>query len=67
MPGYITLTELAERLGMNTSTLRRWCKAGKLNAEKYGKTWLVKESDIPADLKRDKRGRQPAPPRGEEE
>jgi excisionase family DNA binding protein len=56
MPGYLTLTKLSDRLGVNTSTLRRWCKTGKLPAEKYGKTWLVKESEIPADLKRDKRG-----------
>jgi excisionase family DNA binding protein len=59
MPGYLTLTELAKRLGVNTSTLRRWCKTGKLPAEQYGKTWLVKETDIPANLQRDKRGRPP--------
>ena len=42
----MTLTEVAERVGLDTSRLRVLIGQGRLPATKYGKTWLVKESDV---------------------
>lgn len=37
----LTLTEAAERLGVDTSTLRRRFEQGQYDAHKSGGTWLV--------------------------
>ena len=44
----MTLTEVAERVGLDTSRLRVLIGQGRLPATKYRKTWLVKESDVKA-------------------
>ena len=41
-----TVAEIAERMGLNVSRVRVWVADGRLPATKYGKTWLVKESDL---------------------
>jgi len=43
-----TVTEIAEHMGLNVSRVRVWIADGRLPAVKYGKTWLVKESDLVA-------------------
>ena len=42
----ITLTVAAESAGCSSATLRRMIKLGKLQATKYGKTWLVSRSAL---------------------
>jgi excisionase family DNA binding protein len=44
----MTLTEVSERVGLDTSRLRVLIGQGRLPATKYGKTWLVKEGDVKA-------------------
>lgn len=42
----LTLTEISQRTGYETSTLRRAIQRGNLKATKLGKTWLVAENDL---------------------
>jgi len=42
----LTLTDAGEMLDREASGLRRAVLSGDLPATKYGKTWLVKESDL---------------------
>lgn len=43
----MTLSQMAERLGLeSTSALRRLCELGSIKADKLGKTWLVKISEV---------------------
>jgi excisionase family DNA binding protein len=44
----MTLAEVAERVGLDSSRLRVLIGQGRLPATKYGKTWLVRESDVKA-------------------
>jgi excisionase family DNA binding protein len=44
----LTLAEVSERVGLDSSRLRVLIAQGRLQATKYGKTWLVKESDVKA-------------------
>jgi len=47
MEGLMTLTEMAQRLGLkDPAGLRRLCEAGTLRAEKVGKTWLVTDAEV---------------------
>jgi len=42
----ITFTQAAQRTGHNPSTLRYAADRGHLRATKYGKTWLVEETEL---------------------
>lgn len=49
MPKYISTTEAARIAGYRTdSAIRQAIRKGKLNAEKYGRNWLI----TPAELNR---------------
>ncbi len=56
-PDPMTLEEASDIYGLNSATLRRACGAGKFPAEKRGKTWLVKSSDLEQYLARTRRTR----------
>ncbi len=46
MKGYLTLSEMAQRLGYkNGDGLRSQIRYGVLRAEKIGKTWVVTEEE----------------------
>jgi len=46
MKGYLTLAEMAHRLGYkNGDGLRSQIRHGVLHAEKIGKTWVVSEEE----------------------
>ncbi len=44
----LTLNTAAERLGVNTRTLRRQAEKGKLAATKTGRDWLTTVADVEA-------------------
>jgi excisionase family DNA binding protein len=59
---YMTLTEMAQSLGLKDATpLRRLCEAGKLRAEKKGKTWLVSLAEVER-YRSERLGRRGRPP-----
>ena len=41
-----TITEAARLLGVNRATIRRWVKAGKLDAENIGGVVLLQKSQV---------------------
>ncbi len=43
---YITTKQAAKKLGINDSRVRQLILAGRLPAEKAGRDWLIKESDL---------------------
>jgi excisionase family DNA binding protein len=43
----LTTAQAAERVGIDSSRIRRYIKAGRLPATLYGKTWLIRASDLP--------------------
>ena len=43
----MTVLEVAQRLGRDPETVRRWIRSGKLPAQKVGLQHLVDESDLP--------------------
>lgn len=42
----VTLARAAQALGISASTLRVQVHRGKLRAEKYGRDWLVEETEV---------------------
>ena len=47
---YLTIHEVAERLGVHVATVRRWCRAGRLPCVR----WTKRTIRVPADaLSRD--------------
>jgi excisionase family DNA binding protein len=49
VPGYLTINEAAEFLGIDPSQVRRYCLGdaqAKLPAIKVGNLWLIKKSDL---------------------
>lgn len=46
IPGYLTISEAAEVIGVDGSQVRRYCIDGKLPAVKVGKSWLIKREDV---------------------
>lgn len=38
---YLTLTEVAKRLGRNRRLVARWVEDGRLKAERLGPVWIV--------------------------
>lgn len=43
---YLTAQEAAVRLGVTHSLICRWIKKGKIEAEKLGRTYAIKEAEI---------------------
>lgn len=41
-----TVTKAAQQLGVDASTVRRWCESGLLSARKLGKTWIIAQDAI---------------------
>jgi excisionase family DNA binding protein len=50
----LTVSQVAERLGVGTSSIRTWLIAGSRfpNARHYGPVWLIPESDLKGFVKR---------------
>lgn len=44
--GFVTVPEAAERLGLSTAMVRRYCALGKLPAFKVGKGWAIRRWDV---------------------
>ena len=57
VPDPMTLEEASNIYNLNSATLRRACGSGKLSAEKRGKTWLVKNSDLEQYLAKTRKAR----------
>ncbi len=47
---YFSLGEIAERFGLNVVTVRRWVRAGKLEAVRVGGTYRVSKVALEAFL-----------------
>jgi excisionase family DNA binding protein len=47
---FFTITEVADRLGVATRTVRRWIKAGELVVHRIGGVVRIAESDLRAFL-----------------
>lgn len=48
IPGYLTIAEAAESIGVDGSQVRRYCLDGKLPAVKVGNQWMIKSKDVKA-------------------
>ena len=44
----LTVLEVAQRVGRDPETVRRWIRSGKLRATKVGLQHLIAEDDLPA-------------------
>lgn len=44
-PGYLTVQEVADMIGVDGSQVRRYCIDGKLPAVKIGQQWMIKRED----------------------
>lgn len=42
----IGVDEAAERLGLSPGTIKNMCAAGRINAKKIGKTWVLDETNL---------------------
>ena len=42
----LSIKEAAERLQITPQQVRNLCRVGKINAEKVGRTWIIKEGDL---------------------
>lgn len=57
----LTVKEAAQKLRVSEATVKRWCKAGYLEAQKYGaRLWLIEPRAV-ANMKRCPHCRQPLP------
>lgn len=45
IPGYLTVTEAADVIGVDGSQVRRYCIDKKLAAVKVGQQWMIKRDD----------------------
>jgi excisionase family DNA binding protein len=43
---YLTLAEAAQRTGRHHEQLRQWCANGRLPCERFGRDWLLLESNL---------------------
>lgn len=44
----LTVPQVAERLGRNPETIRRWIRAGRLRSSKVGTQHVINEQDVEA-------------------
>jgi excisionase family DNA binding protein len=42
----LTLAQVADLLGLNPSTIRLWVNEQRLSAERVGRRWMVRRSDL---------------------
>jgi excisionase family DNA binding protein len=42
----LTTAEVAQRLGLSPRTVRWACSTGRMQADRYGRDWLVDEREI---------------------
>lgn len=40
-------TQAAEKLGLSVSTIRRWCRTGRIQAVKAGRAWVIEPASLP--------------------
>ena len=52
MNGILTVRQIAEKLQVNTETVYRWLRDGKLVGYRANRLWRVGEQDLEAFLKR---------------
>lgn len=43
---WLTTSQAAERLGVNASRIRQLIDAGRIKATKFGKAWMIEESEL---------------------
>ena len=43
---FMTVSEVAERLGLSVAMVRRYCEAGILPAQKVGRDWSLRQKDV---------------------
>jgi excisionase family DNA binding protein len=53
----LSVDEVAERLGVQPTTVHRWCRDGQLSCLKPGKSWRIRRSSLDAFLRRGERPR----------
>ena len=46
--GYLSVNEVAKLLKVDTESIYRWVRSGKLPAAKIGGLWRIRKSDIDA-------------------
>lgn len=56
MQGFMTLREVAERLGESLHNVRHWVRDGRLPSTRPARHRLVSPDDLQAFLKRNRRG-----------
>ena len=49
---YLTITEIADRLGFHRNTVKKWIETGQLAAVKIGKEYRVRPVDLEEFLRR---------------
>lgn len=55
-----TVAEAAERLGLDPSLVRVYCREGRIKADHFGKSWRISEAALVRfEANRPKRGRPP--------
>ena len=50
MNGILTVRQIAEKLQVNTETVYRWLRNGKLTGYRANRLWRIGESDLEAFL-----------------
>lgn len=45
--GNVSVEHVAHMTGKTKRTIRRWCKEGKIDAEKEGNTWKIDPASVP--------------------
>lgn len=48
---WLSIEDVAERLHVNSETVRRWLQSGEMKGYKMGKQWRIKESDVDSIFK----------------
>jgi excisionase family DNA binding protein len=56
---HLTLAEAAERASLSTAYLRRLAAMGRLDAQKFGKTWVVRRSSVESFASEERRRGRP--------
>lgn len=49
---YLTVRQVAERVGVSTDTVARWCRQRRLPATKPGRDWRIEPAGVEALLGR---------------
>ena len=52
MNGILTVRQIAEKLQVNTETVYRWLRDGKLMGYRANRLWRISESDLETFMKR---------------